>query len=53
MHRYHRIAAQEGYSWLRYHRQPKLLLQQVLTLQQSPFEIVVEPKIYLHKLEEF
>ncbi|CAL8468707.1 g8247 [Coccomyxa elongata] len=49
---YHRVAAQEGYSRLQFHRQPKLLLQQVLTLHQSPFEIVVEPKIYLHKLED-
>ena len=51
MHRYNKIAAQEGYSSLKFHWQPKVLLQRVFLFQQSPFEIVVEPNIYLHKLE--
>ncbi len=49
MHRYTVIGMQEGYMGLRLHQEPRAILERLIKFWQSPVEVLLEPKLYMHK----
>ncbi|EIE22326.1 Alg9-like mannosyltransferase [Coccomyxa subellipsoidea C-169] len=43
------IGMQEGYMGLRLHRDPRAILERLNKYWQSPVEVLLEPKLYMHK----